>query len=288
MSNPFCGIVMPISPMGDCSAQHWSDVRTILEEAIVDAAYTPRLVSLGDEVSIIHERIVKNLYQDEIVVCDVSHKNANVMFELGLRLAFDKPVIIIKDSDTDYIFDTGPVEHLSYPRSLRFGQVKDFKSELTKKILATVKAKKDDPDFSPFLRTFGPLKAVKFDTKEISSQEAVLDYLSKISARMERLELKISVPSGFTSQKKASQAPTKIYEGPLLSPLQMNTMTNMLMGYKGVQGVFFKDAESGTDVFVTYDDNASEFHSSLNKALESSVEGFLKAQRIGPFGKATP
>jgi hypothetical protein len=33
-------------------------------------------------------------------------KNPNVMFELGMRLAFDKPAIIIKDNRTNYSFDT--------------------------------------------------------------------------------------------------------------------------------------------------------------------------------------
>ncbi|WP_353118770.1 hypothetical protein [Myroides odoratus] len=56
---------------------------------------------------------MNNIYNDEIVVCDVSSKNPNVMFELGLRLAFDKPTIIIKDEKTGYSFDTGVIEHLN-------------------------------------------------------------------------------------------------------------------------------------------------------------------------------
>jgi len=32
------------------------------------------------------------------------------MFELGLRLAFDKPAIIVKDDNTSYSFDTAPIE----------------------------------------------------------------------------------------------------------------------------------------------------------------------------------
>jgi hypothetical protein len=34
------------------------------------------------------------------------------MFELGMRLAFDKPTVIIKDDKTDYMFDTGIIEHV--------------------------------------------------------------------------------------------------------------------------------------------------------------------------------
>jgi hypothetical protein len=32
--------------------------------------------------------------------------------DMGLRLAFDKPTIIIKDDKTSYAFDTPPIEHL--------------------------------------------------------------------------------------------------------------------------------------------------------------------------------
>ena len=65
----------------------------MLFDAIRLAAFDPRMVSDSDEVSVIQKRIVQNIYNNPIVVCDVSGKNANVMFELGMRLAFDKPVV---------------------------------------------------------------------------------------------------------------------------------------------------------------------------------------------------
>jgi hypothetical protein len=35
-----------------------------------------------------------------------------------MRLAFDRPTIIVKDDLTTYSFDTSPIEHLEYPRDL--------------------------------------------------------------------------------------------------------------------------------------------------------------------------
>ncbi|EKF9229547.1 hypothetical protein O1B71_001874, partial [Vibrio cholerae] len=90
-----CGIIMPISGIDGCTESHWSDVLEILNDAIEDAGFVGNLVSHSDEVGIIHKRIIQNLYDNPIVVCDVSCKNPNVMFELGLRLAFDKPTIIV-------------------------------------------------------------------------------------------------------------------------------------------------------------------------------------------------
>jgi hypothetical protein len=109
---PICGIVMPISALDGCAEGHWSDVHEILDEAIEDAGFEGNLVSDADESGIIQKRIIQNLYENPIVVCDVSGKNPNVMFELGLRLAFDKPVIIVKDDKTTYSFDTAPIEHV--------------------------------------------------------------------------------------------------------------------------------------------------------------------------------
>ncbi|MDX0654689.1 hypothetical protein GOD34_28880 [Sinorhizobium medicae] len=112
-----CGIVMPISAIDGCDEDHWLQVRDILNDAISSAAYEPNLVSDADVIGVIQKRIVQNLYDHPIVVCDVSGKNPNIMLELGMRLAFDKPVVIVKDDQTSYSFDTAPIEHLPYPRS---------------------------------------------------------------------------------------------------------------------------------------------------------------------------
>jgi hypothetical protein len=134
---PVCGIVMPISEIDGCSAGHWKDVKEIIEKAATMAGYEAKLVSQSDDVGVIQQRIVQNLYDCEIIVCDVSAKNANVMFELGLRLAFDKPAIVLKDDKTSYSFGTSPIEHLEYPRDLRYSVIQSFKTDLASKITAT-------------------------------------------------------------------------------------------------------------------------------------------------------
>ncbi|MBL1267462.1 MAG: hypothetical protein COA87_006875 [Halomonas sp.] len=128
-----CGIVMPIAEIEGLDAEHWTEVKSILQEAITDAEFNGDLVSFSPDVAVIHKNIVRNLYDNPIVVCDVSAKNPNVMFELGMRLAFDKPTIIVKDDLTDYSFDTSPIEHLEYPRDLRFYKIQDFKKSLLRK-----------------------------------------------------------------------------------------------------------------------------------------------------------
>lgn len=183
-----CGIVMPISTLDGCSEGHWSDVLEIITEAIEEAGFEGNLVSNADDVGIIQKRIIQNLYENPIVVCDVSGKNPNVMFELGMRLAFDKPTIIIKDDKTSYSFDTSPIEHIEYPRDLRFSRIVDFKAKLAEKIKATFEKSTTDTSYTTFLKHFGEFKVAKIDKKEVSGQEFILDELKNIRMGMRRLE----------------------------------------------------------------------------------------------------
>lgn len=183
-----CGIVMPISEIDGCSESHWSDVLEIINEAIEDAGFSANLVSNADEVGIIHKRIIQNLYDNPIVVCDVSGKNPNVMFELGMRLAFDKPTIIIKDDKTTYSFDTSAIEHIEYPRDLRFSKIVEFKERLASKIKATHDRAATDGNYTTFLKHFGEFTVAKLQKKEVSGQEFILEELKSMRTAMQRLE----------------------------------------------------------------------------------------------------
>jgi len=186
-----CGIIMPIATTTDYPKEHWKEVLNILVEAISETEFEARLVSDDVAIGLIHERIVNNVYNDEIVVCDVSSKNPNVMFELGLRLAFDKPTIIIKDEKTGYSFDTGVIEHVNYPSSLRFNGIIEFKKELVKKINATYQKSISEDNFSPFLKSFGKtIVPAKINSTEIPESKYILDKLEYISNEIRFLKFK--------------------------------------------------------------------------------------------------
>ncbi|MEI6513879.1 MAG: RNA helicase [bacterium] len=182
-----CGLIMPISAMDDYTPEHWKDVKRILTEAIVSIGepnFTIKLVSEDDDVGVIHKRIVQNIYSSDIIVCDVSGRNSNVMFELGMRLAFDKATVIVKDDVTEYSFDTGVIEHIPYPRTLRHQSIEEFKAKLAVKVAATYNASITDPNFSTFLKNFGPFQVAKLTETEVSPDNLVLESLSEIQREM--------------------------------------------------------------------------------------------------------
>lgn len=184
-----CGLVMPISSIDGCNEQHWSDVKGILTEAVEDAGFKANLVSYADDVGIIQKRIIQNLYENPIVVCDVSGKNPNVMFELGIRLAFDKPTIIVKDNETSYSFDTSPIEHLEYPRDLRFTKIVEFKGALQEKVQATLKKSKEDKNYTTFLKHFGTFTVAKLDTKEVSKEDFIIEELKELKKAVQQRQI---------------------------------------------------------------------------------------------------
>jgi hypothetical protein len=180
---PKCGIIMPIAEMPSYSEKHWQEVRRTIITAAQHAGFESDMVSTGADVGVIHANIINNIFQNEIVVCDVSGKNANVMFELGLRLASQKPVIIIKDDATSYSFDTSPIEHLNYRKDMRMYDTLDFQAELTRKIRATYLASQQE-GYKTFLDHFGnyTLATVKDKTLELN------EFAEQIFSRLDSIE----------------------------------------------------------------------------------------------------
>ena len=220
---PECGLVMPISEIDGYSAEHWLDVKAILTAALTDSGFAVSLVSDADEVGVIQRRIVQNLYQNALVVCDVSGKNPNVMFELGLRLAFDKPTIIVKDDITAYSFDTAPIEHLTYPRDLRYAKILAFKASLAAKAEATLSKAKDDPSFSTFLKHFGEFERSKLEASAMSSDDVILEELRDLR----RLLLRRDIPDRVMASpvrarvRPSEYSPAEVEQAVLLAMLAL-------------------------------------------------------------------
>lgn len=163
-----CGLIMPISPNVGYPLNHWSQIRKILEEAIAEITeynFNLRMVSESETISIIQGTIIKNVYNDEMIICDVSTKNPNVMFELGMRLAFNKPVIIIKDCETEYSFDTANIKHIIYPKTLNYHDILEFKNKLKLYMVEGYKEFKSGK-FN-FLKEFGEFKAEELENSKI-------------------------------------------------------------------------------------------------------------------------
>lgn len=237
---------MPISAMEGYTSDHWRKVFDIVSSSVSAAGFTPNLVSNAEEAGIIQKTIVQNLYENPVLVCDVSAKNPNVMFELGMRLAFDKPTIIVKDDATSYSFDTGQIEHLDYPRDLRFDGIVAFKDRLARKIKATHKKSTTDPNYTTFLKHFGDFKVAKIGSKEVSPVEILLDEMRGLRQSVKVLE--------FQTTHNLAEAPYKMSQWfSKFSPSDEADLVDTLDKLPGVLHAV-QSSEAGTIVHVTFND----------------------------------
>jgi hypothetical protein len=72
-----------------------------------------------------------------MAICDLSSRNPNVLFELGLRQAFDKPTVLVQETGTPRIFDIAPLRYTEYRKELRYREVIEDQNNIRDAIMAT-------------------------------------------------------------------------------------------------------------------------------------------------------
>ncbi|MNV20194.1 hypothetical protein D3C71_1110830 [compost metagenome] len=192
-----CGLVMPLALTDGRPAQHWAEVRAIIQEAVQSIEgyeFKCDMVSNANESAVIQTSIVRNLNTNDVVICDVSGRNPNVMFELGMRVAFDMPVVLIKDDQTDFSFDIGPIAHLVYPRDLRYGPMQGFKADLAAKVKATYEKHAKGDAESSYLASFGPIKVAQLQTQEVPLGDLLIQQLNEMQNQLTTMAARMRSP----------------------------------------------------------------------------------------------
>ena len=121
---PTCFVIMPISDVPGYDVGHFGRVyEHQLKPAIVSAGYSPIRSDDTTKTDYIVVGIVQRVVESEMVLCDLSARNPNVMYELGIRHAFNRSVTLVRDSRTDKIFDVQGLRHTEYDTGLRIDTV---------------------------------------------------------------------------------------------------------------------------------------------------------------------
>jgi hypothetical protein len=124
ITKPRCFIAMPITTHPDESERygdtaHWSHVMEHLFVPAIEAVGYEAVRPIAKGSSMIHAGIIKNLEECDMVLCDLSSQNANVVFELGVRTSLNKPIAIVRDDKTEIPFDLGVLNAHRYSSDLR-------------------------------------------------------------------------------------------------------------------------------------------------------------------------
>lgn len=139
---PECFVIMPIGNQPGYEEGHFKHVyNDIFKKAIEDAGFKPYRADDSKSSSVIHIDIIRKLIDAPMAICDLSAKNPNVMYELGIRQAFDKPVVLVGDSNPGDIFDIGNINTYQYRKSLIYREVLEDQKAIQKMLKETFNSK---------------------------------------------------------------------------------------------------------------------------------------------------
>ncbi len=127
-------------------------LRSLLTPAGVAAGFVVETANRqGSDV--IQSTIVNDLLEADLVVADLTDHNPNVLFELGVRIAEDKPVVLVKATGTGRIFDVDNMMRVyEYSANLWQSTVEKDLAEITEHIKAAWEKKGSDQSYMKILR----------------------------------------------------------------------------------------------------------------------------------------
>lgn len=152
--NNICFAIMPFQDFDN----QWE---LAFKPAIQEAGLEPLRAdekSLGTNAIV--RDITKCIFNARLIVADVSGRNPNVLYELGLAHAAKKPVVILVQDELDVPFDLRHIRYLKYSER----KLPQLKPELTERIKNTMAMEvNDQPDFFPELKMMSESEMVELE-----------------------------------------------------------------------------------------------------------------------------
>ncbi len=176
-----CFVMMPISNVEGYPSGHFAEVyKQLIEPAVLDAGFECELATSTSAAHMIQLEVVTKVATAPLCICDLSTNNPNVLFEYGIRQAFDLPTVLIKDDKTKRIFDLSGFRDIEYDHALRITNTLKARDEITKAISDTLAGSADEKQI------FSLVKLMKMAKASLPTGE-----LTKDDARFQLLEAKI-------------------------------------------------------------------------------------------------
>lgn len=173
-----CFVIMPISDPEGYEKGHFKHIYTdIISVACRSAGYEPVRADDVLETNLIHLDVLKRIIESPMAICDLSTRNPNVMFELGLRQAFDKPVVLVRESGTPDIFDIAPLRYTEYRKECIYHEVLEDQKSIADAITATKKSTENGRGINSMVKLLSltsPAQLADFRQDESSPMMQVL------------------------------------------------------------------------------------------------------------------
>lgn len=177
--NKSCFVIMPIADCEGYEKGHFAHVyNDIIKPAIEKTEFMAIRADEVKETNLIHLDILKKLIDAPIAVCDLSTRNPNVLFELGIRQAFDKPVVLIQEKGTPKIFDIAPLKYLEYSKEMKYHEVLESQKKLQEAIEATKGVENEADNINSIVKLMALSSSAVIPNLDKSNKEVMaLDFL---------------------------------------------------------------------------------------------------------------
>lgn len=186
--NKKCFIMMPISDAEGYDKGHFTRVyEHLIKPAVMDAGFEPVRADDTSKANFIVVDILKQILDCDMAICDLSSRNPNVFYELGIRQSFNLKTVLIKDNKTVMPFDIAGIRTLPYNESLRIDEVKKDIPNMAKCIKET--SESDVKEVNSLLQLLSIEKPALLPDKITLSQDSsvILGALNDISQRLESI-----------------------------------------------------------------------------------------------------
>lgn len=177
-NKPDCFVIMPISDPDGYAPGHFKRVfEDIFKPACEKAGFAAVLASQVRQTNLIHLDILQKLLEAPMALCDLSSRNPNVLFELGLRQAFDKPVALVREEGTLDIFDIAPLRYTPYRRARIYNEVLEDQESITHAIKDTYEACQRNEGVNSIVRLLSLRPATLEDIRGAEKESALLQVI---------------------------------------------------------------------------------------------------------------
>ncbi|MEZ3454017.1 MAG: hypothetical protein K1W17_06565, partial [Oscillospiraceae bacterium] len=183
-----CFVIMPFSDPEGYAPGHFHKIyEQIIEPAIADADFVPVRVDENKISDQIIMKIFDGIINCEMAICDLSSNNPNVLYELGLRHAYDKPVVLIHDDRTNRIFDIQGISIIQYRSSRLYDEVIDDRKKISESIKVNA-----DSKFGYSIVNVVKMKKAKYDANIKDTDLSRIDntLLIRVLDALDRIEEK--------------------------------------------------------------------------------------------------
>ncbi|WP_337081098.1 hypothetical protein [Acinetobacter pittii] len=257
--NNDCFIIMPIADHPDYKQGHFKRVyEDIIKPACQAAGY--RAVRADDvaQTNLIHLDILQKLLESPMAICDLSTRNPNVLFELGLRQAFDKPTILIQEVGTPQIFDINLFRYTQYRNGLDYRDVLADQKAIQKVIEETKQAVAENKSVNSIIKLLSITNPAtlqdssNFGDKEyfqilMSEIKGIKNTISNVTANQSLVSKDKSIFFKYYTEKNEESFQQSYYR--IVVYISLSTLASQLKLF--IED--FKDNDDFYDVKIAFD-----------------------------------